>query len=137
MFTNYIRNKKGMGKMKNKKIRQFDFIEIDFPLNLLNSFQYLKERDYKRKIEQMNCFSFKTRGYFTLPENKSSCKVDQEVYIKLLHLDLPPDNRLPRGCPNRLDKDVWLKHPLRPISPKMNLYGNSIILNPHIKKNRS
>ena len=123
-----------MGKMKNKKIRQFDFIEIDFPLNLLNSFQYLKERDYKRKIEQMNCFSFKTRGYFTLPENKSSCKVDQEFYIKLLHLDLPLDNRLPRGCPNRLDKNVWLKHPLRPISTKMNLYGNSIILNSHIKK---
>jgi len=120
--------------MMNKKIRHFDFIEKDFPLNLLNSFQCLEERDYNKNIEQINCFSFKNRGYFTLPENKSSCKVDQEVYIKLLHLDLPLDNRLPRGCPNGLDKKVWLKHPLRSISLKMNLYRNSIILNSHIKK---
>ena len=120
MFTNGIRNKKGMGNMKNKKIRPFDFIEKGIPLNLLNSFQCLEERDYKRKIEQMGCFSSKTRCYFTLPENKLSCKVDQEGYTKILDLDLSQDNRLPRGCPNGLDKKVWLKHPLRSIFPKMN-----------------
>ena len=114
--------------MKNEKIRYFDFIEKDIHLNLLNSFQCLEEGSYKKSTIQMGCFSLKIWGSFTLPENKSACKVDQEGYTKILDLDLSQDNRFPGGCLNRLDKEKWLKHPLWLILQKFNFSSLLILL---------
>ena len=120
-----------MGRMKNRKIRYLDFIEKDIPLNLLNSFQCLEEGSYKKSLIQMGCFSLKTWGSFTLPENKSSCKVDQEVYTQTLHYDLSQDRtEQPGGTQNKIGTEKWDEYPLWLIFQHLNFNDiNSLLVN--------
>ena len=117
--------------MMNKKIGKFDFIEQDIHLNLLNPFQCQEEGSYKTSLIQMGCFSPKTRGSFTLPENKSSCEVDQEVYAQTLPYDLSQDRtEKPGGTQNKIGTEKWDEYPLWLIFQHLNFNDiNSLLVN--------